>query len=84
LKPNVTTAISPCRCSTFTLTTGELSCRVSEEQKHPDVTFVDAAHDIDEAVDAAYRAKYRRCAGSILNNVLTPEARATTIKLVLR
>ena|ERR1700687_4493683 len=49
-----------------------------------DVTFVDAGHDIDDEVDAAYRAKYRRYAGSILNSVLTPEARATTIKLVPR
>ena len=49
-----------------------------------DVTFVDAAHDIDDEVDAAYRAKYRRYAGSILNSVLTPEARSTTIKLVPR
>jgi hypothetical protein len=49
-----------------------------------DVTFVDAGHDIDDAVDAAYRTKYRRYAGSILNSVLTPEARSATIKLVLR
>jgi hypothetical protein len=49
-----------------------------------DVTFVDADHDIDAAIDAAYRAKYRRYAGSILNSVLTPEARDTTIKLVPR
>ena len=49
-----------------------------------DVTFVDADHDIDEQVDAAYRAKYRRYAGSILNSVLTPEARSTTTKLVPR
>ena len=49
-----------------------------------DVTFVDADHDIDDEVDAAYRAKYRRYAGSILNSVLTPEARAATIKLVPR
>jgi hypothetical protein len=48
-----------------------------------DVTFVDADHSIDE-VDAAYRAKYRRYAGSILNSVLTPEARSTTIKVVPR
>ncbi len=47
-----------------------------------DVTFVDGDHDIDDEVDAAYRAKYRRYAGSILNSVLTPEARSTTIKLV--
>jgi hypothetical protein len=49
-----------------------------------DVTFVDAAHDIDDAVDAAYRTKYHRYAGSILNSVLTPEARAATINLVPR
>ena len=49
-----------------------------------DVTFVDADHDIDDEVDAAYRAKYRRYAGSILNSVLTPEARASTLKLVPR
>jgi hypothetical protein len=49
-----------------------------------EVTFVDADHDIDDEVDAAYRAKYRRYAGSILDSVLTPEARSTTIKLVPR
>ena len=49
-----------------------------------DVTFVDAGHDIDNEVDGAYRAKYRRYAGSILNSVLTPEARSATLKLVPR
>ena len=49
-----------------------------------DVTFVEADHDINDEVDAAYQAKYRRYAGSILNSVLTPEARSTTLKLVLR
>jgi hypothetical protein len=49
-----------------------------------DVTFVDAERDIDDEVDAAYRAKYRRYAGSILNSVLTPQARSTTIKLMPR
>ncbi len=49
-----------------------------------DVTFVDAGHDIDNEVDGAYRAKYGRYAGSILNSVLTPEARSATIKLVPR
>ena len=49
-----------------------------------EVTFVDADHDIEADVDAAYQAKYRRYAGSILNSVLTPEARSTTIKLVPR
>ena len=49
-----------------------------------DVSFADAGRDIDVEVDAAYRAKYRRYAGSILNSVLTPEARSTTMKLVPR
>ncbi len=49
-----------------------------------DVTFVDAGHDIDNEVGAAYRAKYRRYAGNILNSVLTPEARSSTTKLVPR
>jgi hypothetical protein len=49
-----------------------------------DVTFVDADHAVDDEVDAAYRTKYRRYAGRILNSVLTPEARAATLKLVPR
>ncbi len=49
-----------------------------------DVTFIDTEHDIDDEIDSAYRAKYRRYAGSILNSVLTPEARSTTMKLVRR
>jgi len=49
-----------------------------------DVTFVDAEEGVNADVDAAYRAKYRRYAGSILNSVLTPEARAATIELVPR
>ena len=49
-----------------------------------DVTFVDADHGIDDDVDAAYRSKYQRYAGSILNSVLTTQARSTTIKLLPR
>lgn len=46
------------------------------------VAFADAGHDIDDQVDAAYRAKYRRYAASIVNSIVTPEARAATLKLV--
>ena len=49
-----------------------------------DVTFVDADHDINDGIDVAYRAKYRRYAGSILNSVLTAGARSTSMKLVPR
>ena len=49
-----------------------------------DVAFADADSNIDDEVDAAYRSKYRRYAGRILNSCLTPEARSTTIKIVPR
>jgi hypothetical protein len=37
-----------------------------------------------DEIDGAYRAKYRRYAGNILNSVLTPQARSATLKLVPR
>jgi len=49
-----------------------------------DVTFVDASHDINDDLDAAYRTKYRRYAASIIKAITSPEARAATIKLVPR
>jgi hypothetical protein len=58
--------------------------RISGGGIEKDVTFVNAGHDIDDKIDAAYGAKYRRYARSILNSVLTPEARSTTTKLVPR
>jgi hypothetical protein len=49
-----------------------------------DTTFVDTDSDLDDEIDAAYRTKYRRYAGRILDSVLTPEARSATIKVVPR
>jgi hypothetical protein len=49
-----------------------------------DVTFVGADPAINDQIDAAYRAKYRRYAASIVNSVLTPKSQAATIKLVPR
>jgi hypothetical protein len=49
-----------------------------------DVTFVDADHDIADDLDAAYRTKYHRYAASIISHIVSPEARAATIKLVPR
>jgi len=49
-----------------------------------DVTFVDADHDVDDQLDAAYRAKYRRYATNVVGSTLTAEARAATITLVPR
>ena len=58
--------------------------RIRARGAQQDVGFVEADRDLDDEVDAAYRAKYRRYAGSILNSVLTPEARASTLRLVPR
>jgi hypothetical protein len=50
-----------------------------------DVTFIEEADpEVNDQVDAAYRTKYRRYAASIINTVLSPEARSATIKLVPR
>ena len=49
-----------------------------------EITFVEADPDMNDVVDTAYRTKYRSYAGSILNSVLTPEARSATLKLVPR
>jgi hypothetical protein len=50
-----------------------------------DVTFVvEADHDINDQIDAAYRTKYRRYGGRYVNPIVAPEARAAPIKLVPR
>jgi hypothetical protein len=48
-----------------------------------DVTFVavDAADEVNAAIDAAYSAKYGRYPKSWVDAVLTPEAKSATIKL---
>ena len=49
-----------------------------------DVTFVDADPAINDEIDAAYRTKYRRYADSYVRPMISPEARATTLKLLPR
>jgi hypothetical protein len=46
-----------------------------------DVTFVDPDGGLVEEIDGAYRTKYRRYAGAILDSVLTPDARSATLKV---
>lgn len=46
-----------------------------------DVRFVEA-DDLNDEIDAAYRTKYRRYAQNIVESVLSPQARAATLKLV--
>ena len=49
-----------------------------------DVTIEDADGDVNDQVDAAYRAKYARYAGSIVDGITNAEARSTTLKLLPR
>jgi hypothetical protein len=58
--------------------------RVSAGGVERDVTIEDADDAINDAVDAAYRTKYQRYAGSIVDGITNDEARSTTLKLVPR
>jgi hypothetical protein len=49
-----------------------------------DVTFAHIGDDMADALDAAYRGKYRRYTASIVDQVTTPAARAATLQLVPR
>ena len=50
-----------------------------------DVAFVEETDaGVNNQIDAAYRTKYRRYAASIINSIISIEARAATIKLMPR
>ncbi len=49
-----------------------------------DVSFMDADPKLNDQIDAVFRSKYGHYAANIVNTDLTPEARASTIKLVPR
>ncbi|HEX5807532.1 MAG TPA: DUF2255 family protein [Anaerolineales bacterium] len=50
-----------------------------------DVMFLEEPDpSIDDQIDDVYRTKYRRYAASIINSIISPEARSATIKLVPR
>jgi hypothetical protein len=59
--------------------------RIWADGVEKDSTFVEVdAADVNDQIDAAYRAKYRRYSTSIVNTTLTPQARAATLKLTPR
>ena len=50
-----------------------------------DVSFIEGSDpDINAKIDAAYRTKYRRYGERIVGTIVSPVARAATIKLVPR
>jgi hypothetical protein len=48
-----------------------------------DVLLVET-DDINDEIDDAYRTKYRRYAANIIDTIVSPQARAATLKLVPR
>ena len=46
-----------------------------------DVLFGEADDDVNDEIDAAYRTKYHRYSARYVDPIVSPEARATTIKL---
>ena len=46
-----------------------------------DVRLVEV-DDLNEEIDAAYRTKYRRYAASVIDTIVSPQARAATLRLV--
>ncbi|MFF3851297.1 DUF2255 family protein [Streptomyces sp. NPDC002328] len=49
-----------------------------------DVSFLDADHDINGQVDAAYRSKYGHYAAEIIEAITSAKASTTTMRLVPR
>jgi len=49
-----------------------------------DVVFVEAGDDVNDAVDADYRTKYRHHSATSVDPMVSAEARAATLKLVPR
>ena len=58
--------------------------RIQAAGVRKDVTFVEDESAPTDDIDRAYRSRYRRYAANIVNSVLTPQARAATLRVVPR
>jgi hypothetical protein len=58
--------------------------RISAGGVEQEVTFRDADPSLNDAIDAAYRDKYRRYASRIVDSIVSPEARSATLRLLPR
>jgi hypothetical protein len=58
--------------------------RISAGGVTKNVTFVDVSDDeaLNNEIDAAYQSKYQRYSATYVDPMITPQARATTLKLV--
>jgi hypothetical protein len=60
---------------------GQGHIRAGGVDKDVSFVFVDVDDEVNDQIDSAYRAKYRRYPASFVDPVLTPAARAATIEL---
>ena len=58
--------------------------RITGGSVNKEVLFVEADDDVNHAIDAAYRSKYGHYGDSYVIEMIRPEARVTTLKLVAR
>ncbi len=58
--------------------------RIGAAGVEKEVTFQDADEKINDQIDAAYRTKYRRYPASYVDAIVSPQARAATVKLLPR
>lgn len=58
--------------------------RISAGGVEKDVIFTDVDLRLNDAIDAAYRAKYRRYQARIVDSIVSPEARSAMIRLLPR
>lgn len=58
--------------------------RIRTGDVEKDVSFPDAEPKLNDEIDAAYRAKYRRHGAQYVNMMVSLEARSATIKLASR
>jgi hypothetical protein len=58
--------------------------RVQADGVERDVTLEEVAGQLDDALDAAYRTKYRRYSAAPVDHITSPQARSTTLRLVPR
>lgn len=55
--------------------------RIQSGGVEKDVSYVEV-NDLNDEIDAAYRKKYSRYAASIINSIISQDARSATLKLV--
>jgi hypothetical protein len=70
-------------CSWFRSAQARHEAHIEAGGVENDVLLVET-DDLNDEIDAAYRAKYRRYAESIVGSIVSPNARAATLKLMPR